>query len=70
MSDNSLKYTSNKYMIVSQSPLLVQNNNLSSFVKRMEFDAEVTDVELSKLVAIIKKFGRRSFAKINDDLWF
>lgn len=65
-----LKYTSNKYMIVSQSPLLVQNNNLSSFVKRMEFDAEVTDVELSKLVAIIKKFGRRSFAKINDDLWF
>ena len=44
-----LKYTNNSYIIISQSPLLVQKNNLSCFVKRMEFEGELPTVPLKSL---------------------
>lgn len=34
-----LKYTNNQYSVITQSPLVVQKNNLSLFVKRMDLES-------------------------------
>lgn len=56
-----IKYTSNDYIIVSQSPLLVQNNNLAFFVKRLDFDDNIDILEDDELKEeIIKHYSCRS----------
>lgn len=44
-----LKYTTNRYIVVSQSPLLVQKNNLSVFVKRMDFSVDMPTISFDEL---------------------
>ena len=49
-----LKYTRNKYMVISQSPLLIQKNNLSTFVKRLDFESLDNLVDHVRLIQIIE----------------
>ena len=53
-----LKFTNNKYIIVTQSPLVIQKNNLSSYVKRMDFNDEIETIELLELVKTLYALDR------------
>ena len=61
-----LNYTNNRYMIVTQSPLLIQKNNLSTYVKRMEFYDEVTLIPLIKMIKSISKSHKNRKIAISD----
>lgn len=65
-----LKYTNNKYFIISQSPMLIQKNNLSTFVKRMDFNDCIKIVEfmeLKKLLEVVRKNINHDFDEFNLD---
>lgn len=47
-----LRYTNNRYLIISQSPLLVQKNSLSPFVKRFDLCNEDQIVDYKILMAL------------------
>lgn len=65
-----LKYTNHRYIVISQSPLLVQKNDLSSFVKRMDYDESINIVDLYKLKIVSPNVNRNTDYIFKNDLGF
>ena len=61
-----LKFTSNRYLILSQSPLLIQKNNLSTFVENMRFDKD-EKIVLSE-ATIVGEIDESSYMKHLDSV--
>ena len=64
-----LKYTNNKYLIISQSPLLVQKNSLSTFVKNINSHNDEKIIDYKRMWDLKNALvnGNKIVLKLHDD---